>query len=426
MIDTSSTSSENSRAACAANVQRFKWFAFAASFHASLPVFFLFFSQFVSLEQALTLGAVYYLSVCFWEVPSGYFSDRIGRRLTLILAAVAFAAAFIVFGIAFGQNHSFASLALGQALFALSMALVSGTDSAFLYDSLRAINETERYAEVQAQQEKYSYTALTTACLLGGALGTMNLSWPYMLSLLGALWMLWLAYNFTEPPPTENEQAQSLLSNIRHCLAHLKNPLLAWLFAVMVLIYGLEHIPYEYYQAYIKLLNLSWLSGSDDGSPMVSGVVIAISMFGGILGAALSIKLEQRLGLKLLLLLAFALQLLIIGSLALTLNVLVLAVLMMRNFAMAMVHAPALACIQPQLQSHLRATYLSIQSLTARLLLSGGLLALASSLPEGQNLDWPALSGVLRLALITGVAGAALIMLCTPKQLTQRAEQPEP
>lgn len=38
------------------------------------------------MSRVLRLEAIYYIAVVFLEVPSGYFSDRFGRRQTLLIA----------------------------------------------------------------------------------------------------------------------------------------------------------------------------------------------------------------------------------------------------------------------------------------------------------------------------------------------------
>ena len=79
------------------NIRLYPWFQFATSIMAWLPVFFLYFNQFVSFAEVIQLGAIYYLSVCICEVPSGYFSDRVGRRVTLIAAGISLAIVAVVF-----------------------------------------------------------------------------------------------------------------------------------------------------------------------------------------------------------------------------------------------------------------------------------------------------------------------------------------
>lgn len=54
-------------------------------------------SSVLPLDRVIQLSAIYYLAVFILEVPSGYFSDRIGRRTTLLLAALCLAVAFACF-----------------------------------------------------------------------------------------------------------------------------------------------------------------------------------------------------------------------------------------------------------------------------------------------------------------------------------------
>ena len=55
-----------------------------------LPVFVLFTRARFDLDGALVLASLYYLFVVALEVPSGWMSDRVGRVLTLRVAALGF------------------------------------------------------------------------------------------------------------------------------------------------------------------------------------------------------------------------------------------------------------------------------------------------------------------------------------------------
>ena len=391
------------------NIQLYPWLQFSSSLLGWLPVFFLYFSQFVSLSEVIQLGAIYYLAVCLFEVPSGYFSDRTGRRLTLLLAAMAYIAAYL----AFLSASSFAGLALGQLFLAIAIAMMSGTDTALLYDSLLSMNQQHSYASHEARGQKYGMLALALASLAGGGLGLLDLRFPYLLSLSGAVWMLWIVNRLAEPERHRLQATieKSFTATLHSCLQRLTDRVLAWLFGVMVLMYCLEHIAYEFYQPYIRLLNTDWIQR--DSSSMISGIVIAASMFGGSLGAAYSVQLCNRVGLKKLLYAAFAIQLVIIGGLSALLSGLLLSLVMFRNFPMAMIHAPVNAEIAPRIKSEMRATYLSMQSLSARLVFALLLFLLSFSV-EGEILHWDSLSRVLRQALGFGISGAIIAVLLAP------------
>ena len=79
------------------NVRLFPWYRASIDAMAWLPIFFLYFSERVALHEVLLLEAVYYATIVVLEVPSGYFSDRCGRRLTLLLSSGALCAAYVTF-----------------------------------------------------------------------------------------------------------------------------------------------------------------------------------------------------------------------------------------------------------------------------------------------------------------------------------------
>lgn len=64
------------------NLRLFPRYRAASSALPWLPVFFLFFLERVPLGDAVLLGSAYYFAVFLLEVPSGYCSDRFGRRST--------------------------------------------------------------------------------------------------------------------------------------------------------------------------------------------------------------------------------------------------------------------------------------------------------------------------------------------------------
>jgi MFS family permease len=397
------------RRSLSGNIELYRWFHFASSFYGWLPVFFLYFNQYVSLGQTIQLGAIYYFAVCVFEVPSGYLSDKVGRRLTLILSSLSFIVSYTLFILA----SDFGGLALGQIFLALGIAMMSGTDTAFLYDSLVSLNREKEYAELEAQAQKFGFIAAMVTALLGGLLGLVNLQWAYWLSMLGAGLMLWIAINFKEPELCNASGSESMWSTIGNCFRSMRNKVLAWLFGVMILMYGIEHVTYEFYQPYIRLLDLSWFEG--DEASLVSALVISASMFGGMVGATYSVRLLDKCGIKPLLFVALGFQLIILSGLSVVLSGAALSLVVFRNFPMAMISAPVNSVIAPRIGSHIRATYLSIQSLASRLALSGLLLALASSNNLNDALEWDDLSQVLGQALVVFIVATTLVVLLAPK-----------
>jgi len=369
-------------------------------------------SQHLALERVIELSAIYYLSVFVLEVPSGYFSDRIGRRSTLLIAAAALIGAYSCFIV----GGEFAWFAAGQFLLAAGIAMQSGTDTAFHYDSLKALQRDGEYADREARAEQWGMTMLALATLAGGALGLIDLRLAYLFSLASAILMALLVWRFSEPGHAQESQLlpQSFVAVLGGCLARLRDPLLGWIFLVVILLYALAHIVFEFYQPYIVLLRLP-LFGDDGYAPLLSGLVISISMFGGALGARASIVCQSRLGLVGVLAVAMVIQLGIVAAMAVAISPLVLALVCLRNFPMALVHAPVRAAIAPRIGREQRATYLSLQGLAERLCFALLLLWLAAGLERGAAIAAPTLHGILESTLWFGLLTGGVLFLAAPR-----------
>ena len=105
--------------AIARNVRLYPLYTGAGRFHCSAAVFYLFFGEFLTLEGLLQLEAIYYVAYVLLEVPSGYFSDRVGRKPTLVISASALVLSFLLFSI----GSTFAIFALAQILNAVGWTL---------------------------------------------------------------------------------------------------------------------------------------------------------------------------------------------------------------------------------------------------------------------------------------------------------------
>jgi predicted MFS family arabinose efflux permease len=112
-----------------------------------------------SALEFTTLKSIYYLGAIALELPGGLLADRLGRRTALIACAAFNAAGCLLYAYAF----DYWALALAEVALACGTALLSGADSALLYDSLREGGKLERYAEAEAR--------IKTACFAVFAVG---------------------------------------------------------------------------------------------------------------------------------------------------------------------------------------------------------------------------------------------------------------
>ncbi len=347
------------------NLRLYPHYQAARSLAFWLPVFFLYFSERLPASQVLALEAIYYAGVVVLEVPSGYLSDRLGRRPTLIAAAAAWTAGCLTLGLA----PSFPVFVVGQLLLAAGMAFNSGTDGALLYDSLLACDRGDELAAHEGRAQARGLLAMGASALIGGWVASVDLRLGHLLSAGGAALALALALALREPPATQ--RAEAPLRQLRAVVSAMRQPALGWVFAFAVAMTVFNHVPYELAQPYLALV-LDEPSGRGN-TPIVSGVVMAVMLTIAAGASRLSASAAARVGVGPLLLGAMLGQGLVIGAMALWLHPVVLAVLLLRSIPGALAAPVQLSVILPRVPGRLRATYLSVQSLVGRLAFSGAL-----------------------------------------------------
>ncbi len=347
------------------NIRLYPWFEFCRNLLFWQATWFLYFQSNLTAAEAILLYAVYDLSTTVLEVPSGYLSDRIGRRITLSLAGLFSLTAMLVLATA----SSFALFALAQILLGAGMAFVSGTNSALLYESLEATGQGTQIEAQNVTAWRYGFSALALSAVLGGVAALWWPALPFVASALAFAVMLAITLRFTEPPHAD--RVASEWGRLRELGAEFRTPALRWLFALGVLMYGFSHIPFVFGQPYIAdALARADLSAD---APLVSGVVTALMMGVSLLTSMVAPGLRKRVGLGALLLVAFAMQVGLAAALSLTGSALAIGFLLLRMVPDSLSTPFIIAHIQPLLGDDSRATFLSLKSLLGRLVFAASL-----------------------------------------------------
>ena len=401
------------RSEAATNIALYPWYKVFQNLLFWQSVWFLYFQNQLSAAEAVLLYAIYDVGTTALEVPSGYMSDRLGRRLTLIAAAMAgvFGSVLLAFG------SSFAVFAAGQLFLGAGAAFASGTDSAMLYESLAA---EDRVDEIEAQELRawrFSFGALAVSAVVGGAMTLLDQALPFVAGAVAFVGLLIITIRFAEPPRAKADIPQRFeLMRLRSLGSAFAQPALRWLFVLSVLMYAFSHVPFVFGQPFI--LEALEGTGLQAEAPLVSGVVSASMMVLSVLISLAAPGLRRGLGLPVVLLVAFGLQVASTGVLAVTNSVIAIAFLFFRMVPDALARPFILARLQPMLSDDSRATFLSLQSFCGRLLFAGTLLAAsAATSAEGpmpyediqRVLRWYVAGGLICLAaLAVAVRGTAI------------------
>ncbi|MCK0094340.1 MFS transporter [Yoonia sp. F2084L] len=379
------------------NVALYPWFKLFRSLMFTQAVWFLYFQTTLTPAQAIMLYAIGDLATTVLEVPSGYASDRIGRRFTLLLAGICSATGALLLGLA----DSFAVFVLAQVVLGAGGAFISGTDSAFLYESLSAAG---REAETEAQELKawrFSFTALALSAATGGAIALYSYSATFVLTAVCMAASFVISLQFRDQHGGAVRPQAGEVVRFGSLRTALKTPVLIWLFALSVLMYVFSHIPYVFGQPFIQdALNTV---GLRQEAPWISGIVTTTMMIISVIASLFAKTLRDRIGLIAILLLAFGMQIALSGVLALTNAPIVIAILLLRMVPDAFSRPFIVARIQPELNDDARATYLSLQSLGGRILFATTLFLASASTEQTGDMAFADIQFILGSYVVVGI-----------------------
>ena len=150
----------------------------AAGFDFYVPVsaFFLE-SRGLSLTDILMLESVLVASILVAEIPAGIIGDRFDRR-RLVGAGFVFNAIAEIF---FAAGTNFSIYALSFVMSGLSIAMLTGVQDAYIYDSL-GDDADAKAVGAWGHLSALMLTAGVTGSVVGSALGSVDISLPALLS----------------------------------------------------------------------------------------------------------------------------------------------------------------------------------------------------------------------------------------------------
>jgi len=166
----------------------------------------------LSLTDILLLQAIFSIASILLEYPSGYISDRLGYRSALILASLLAISGWSLYTLA----DSFTGVLLAEIVLGGAWAFISGSDSALLFETLRAQNREELYARFDGRMTGCAQTGEAAGALFAGV---MYAAWP-LLPFVGQifLWIvgLGLCLSLTEPEVEAEPVIHSHLTEALH------------------------------------------------------------------------------------------------------------------------------------------------------------------------------------------------------------------
>lgn len=215
-----------------ANLFKVYLYKFISDFWLVVPILIPFYqSNGLSATQVFIVQAVFSASALIFEVPSGYLSDVIGRRKTMILSACFMPLGLLIYS--FG--HSFIWFAAAEFVLGLANSLRSGTDSALIYDSLLEVSAEGEYKKAEGRALFYNRTGTAIASILGGLLAVVSLRLPIYLNFLMTLPLLPIALTMVEPhrKSAKENPFKGIIKVTKLCLTNVQLRPLTLFFAIL-------------------------------------------------------------------------------------------------------------------------------------------------------------------------------------------------
>lgn len=276
------------------SLRLFYAFRLLATSYLYVPIFMLFqASRGLTFFEGLALGGIFSAVIILVEIPTGVFADRIGRRRSMLIGALTMVASCLLAA----QAHSFASFAVAEALGAMSIALCSGADSAYLYDFLREHDRAHEYARHESTASAWHLMGSAVAFAGGGALAQVDLALPYLVTAGVAAIAAVVACVLHDDRPLGDEpharrdvpmMLRSWGAQMRDALVEVgRNPRLGWMVGYCAVVFVLLRTSIYIYQPYLEERGLG---------PVASGALYAAIYVVASLVAYRTYRLRRRFG----------------------------------------------------------------------------------------------------------------------------------
>jgi MFS family permease len=130
-----------------------------------LPAYVLYFRHFeITLFQVAILAVVFEATIIVFEIPTGIFADRYGRKLSTVIGFLL----LTVSGIIFFMYRGFIGFLIAEIVFGIAETFISGALEALTVDSLEKDNRGKKLARLMANRTAVKNGGLLIGMVLGG------------------------------------------------------------------------------------------------------------------------------------------------------------------------------------------------------------------------------------------------------------------
>lgn len=240
------------------NIKLLALFNFFTDFKFYSAILIIYFARVTgSYGLAMSLFAITMFSSAVFEVPTGIFSDMIGRKKTILFGALS----SVLYTICYAIGGTFWVLCIGAILEGLSRSWYSGNNDALLHDSCREAGKKDLYAHYLGKTSAMFQMAL----MIGAVIGSVVAQWSFPLimwiSVIPQATCVFISLFLTEPARLTKEKA-NIFSHIKISALHLWNNKFLRLLSIQDIIsFGIGESSFQFGAAFINTIWPLWAIG---------------------------------------------------------------------------------------------------------------------------------------------------------------------
>lgn len=255
------------------NIKLLAWFNFFTDFRFYAAVSILYFQQ-VTGSYTLGMGvfSVVFISSALFEVPTGIFSDRIGRKNTVVCGAIMKIVGLTLYAIGLSPVIVY----LGAVCEGIARSFYSGNNNALLHDTLAQIKKEDEYHVFLGKTSSMLQVAAALAAVIGGFVADISFSLVMWISVIPQIMCLILALQMEEPK-VHSKRSGNIFNHLSVAIQKFReNKKLRLLSIASMINFGMGDAGFTFQAAFYNLVWPVWALGIARG---IASTVGAISFY---------------------------------------------------------------------------------------------------------------------------------------------------
>jgi len=211
-----------------ANIWKYYFYQFFSGFFLIESIVILFYlTAGINYFQLGLINVLGYLTLVVLEIPSGSIADMLGRKNALFVGLFLVGVELVV--IAAGFSIGFFLLA--SVIGGIGTSLISGSDTALLYDSLKTMRREKEFKRIYGKGRSLMFFSVVVATAVGSFLYALDHQLVFYIN--GGFFMLGACIALTMYEPRINKETFSFAKQWRHIVSSMDyvftHPKLRWM-----------------------------------------------------------------------------------------------------------------------------------------------------------------------------------------------------